>query len=61
VLTRVGTRSRELTFTARVFSRELEFTARVLCRAAPERSAPAAAVLPEPVLAVRARRTVVIP
>jgi 3-aminobutyryl-CoA ammonia-lyase len=50
VLTRVGTRSREV-----------EFTARVLCRAAPERSASAADVLPEPVVAVRARGTVVVP
>jgi 3-aminobutyryl-CoA ammonia-lyase len=49
-LVRVGTRSREL-----------EFTARVLCRAAPERSASAADVLPEPVVVVRARGTVVIP
>jgi 3-aminobutyryl-CoA ammonia-lyase len=50
VLTRVGNRSREV-----------EFTARVLCRAAPERSASAADVLSEPVVAVRARGTVVIP
>jgi len=47
---RVGTRSREV-----------EFTARVLCRAAPERSASAADVLPEPVVVVRARGTVVVP
>jgi len=50
VLTRVGRRSREL-----------EFTARVLCRAAPQRSASAADVLGEPVVAVRARGTVVVP
>ncbi len=46
-LVRVGTRSREV-----------EFTARVLCRAAsdraPDRSASAADVLPEPVVVVRA-------
>jgi len=47
---RVGTRSREV-----------EFTARVLCRAAPERSASAADVLPDPVVVVRARGTVVVP
>ena len=50
VLTRVGRRSREL-----------EFTARVLCRAAPERSASAAEVLAEPLVAVRATGTVVVP
>ena len=50
VLVRVGRRSREL-----------EFTARVLCRAAPRRSASAADVLPEPLVAVRARGTVVVP
>jgi len=50
VLVRVGRRSREL-----------EFTARVLCRAAPQRSASAADVLPEPLVAVRARGTVVVP
>ena len=49
-LVRVGTRSREL-----------ELTARVVCRAAPERSASAADVLPEPVVVVRARGTVVVP
>ena len=49
-LTRVGNRSREL-----------EFEARVVCRAAPDRSPSAADVLPEPVLAVRARGTVVVP
>ena len=42
-------------------SRELEFTARVLCRAAPHRSASAADVLAEPLVAVRARGTVVVP
>ena len=47
---RVGTRSREV-----------EFTARVVCRAAPERSASAADVLAEPVVVVRARGTVVVP
>ena len=41
-LVRVGTRSREV-----------EFTARVLCRAAPERSASAAEVLAEPVVVIR--------
>ena len=50
VLTRVGSRSREV-----------EFTARVLCRATPERSASAADVLPEPVVAARALGTVVVP
>ena len=49
-LVRVGTRSREV-----------EFTAWVLCRAAPERSASAAEVLAEPVVVVRARGTVVVP
>ena len=49
-LVRVGTRSREV-----------EFTAAVLCRAAPERSASAADVLAVPVVVVRARGTVVIP
>ena len=42
-------------------SREIEFEARVVCRAAPERSPSAATVLPEPVVAVRARGTVVVP
>ena len=50
VLTRVGRRSREV-----------EFTARVVCRAAPERSPSAGDVLAEPVIAARARGTVVIP
>ncbi len=49
-LTRVGTRSRDI-----------EFEARVVCRAAPQRSPSAADVLPEPVVAVRARGTVVVP
>lgn len=49
-LTRVGRRSRGM-----------EFVARVVCRAAPERSASAADVLAEPVVAVRARGTVVVP
>ncbi len=49
-LTRVGNRSREI-----------EFEARVVCRAAPQRSPSAADVLPEPVVAVRARGTVVVP
>lgn len=42
-------------------SREIEFEARVVCRAAPGRSPSAADVLPEAVVAVRARGTVVIP
>jgi 3-aminobutyryl-CoA ammonia-lyase len=50
VLTRVGRRSREL-----------EFTARVLCRAAPGRSPSAADVLDPPPVAVRAVGTVVVP
>ena len=50
VLTRVGTRSRDV-----------ELTARVVCRAAPQRSTSAADVLPEPVLVVRANATVVVP
>jgi 3-aminobutyryl-CoA ammonia-lyase len=50
VLTRLGTRGRDV-----------EFTARVVCRAAPERSASAADVLPEPVVVTRARATVVVP
>jgi hypothetical protein len=49
-LVRVGTRSREI-----------EFTAQVLCRATPERSPSAADVLAAPVVVVRARGTVVIP
>ena len=49
-LVRVGTRSREV-----------EFTAQVLCRAAPERSASAADVLPHRSSWSGARGTVVIP
>jgi 3-aminobutyryl-CoA ammonia-lyase len=49
-VTRVGTRSRELSFEARV-----------VCRAAPERGPSAAAVLAEPILAVTATGTVVVP
>ena len=49
-VTRVGTRSRELSFEARV-----------LCRAAPERGPSAAAVLAEPIVAVTATGTVVVP
>ena len=50
VLSRVGRRSRGV-----------ELTARVVCRAAPERSPSAADVLAEPVVAARARGTVVVP
>lgn len=50
VLRRVGRRSREV-----------DFRAVVLCRAEPARSPSAAAVLPEPLLAVRARGAVVVP
>ncbi|MFI9379805.1 hotdog domain-containing protein [Kutzneria sp. NPDC052558] len=49
-LTRIGTRSRGVTF-------EL----RVVCRATPEKGASAAEVLPEPVVATRATGTVVVP
>ena len=49
-VTRVGSRSRELSFEARV-----------LCRAEPERGASAAAVLAEPIVAVTAIGTVVVP
>jgi 3-aminobutyryl-CoA ammonia-lyase len=49
-VTRVGNRSRDL-----------ELTAAVVCRAAPEKSESAAAVLPEPIIATTARATVVIP
>jgi len=49
-LTRVGTRSRGVTF-------EL----RVVCRATPEKGASAAEVLPEPIVATRATGTVVVP
>jgi 3-aminobutyryl-CoA ammonia-lyase len=49
-VTRVGTRSRELSFEARV-----------VCRAQPERGPSAAAVLAEPIVAVTATGTVVVP
>jgi 3-aminobutyryl-CoA ammonia-lyase len=49
-VTRVGTRSRQLSLEARV-----------LCRAQPERSPSAAGVLAEPVVAVSATGTVVVP
>jgi 3-aminobutyryl-CoA ammonia-lyase len=49
-LTRVGSRSRGV-----------EFEARVVCRAAPHRSESAADVLPEPLVVVTARGTVVVP
>ena len=49
-VTRVGRRSRGLAFTARV-----------LCRAAPDRSPSAADVLAEPLVAVTAKGTVVVP
>ena len=49
-VTRVGTRSRELSFEARV-----------LCRAEPERGPSAATVLAEPIVAVTATGTVVVP
>ena len=49
-VTKVGTRSRQLSFEARV-----------VCRAQPERSPSAAAVLAEPVIAVTATGTVVVP
>jgi 3-aminobutyryl-CoA ammonia-lyase len=42
-------------------SREMSFEARVLCRAEPERSPSAARVLAEPVVAVTATGTVVAP
>ena len=50
VLTRVGRPSRGV-----------EFTARVVCRATPDRTPSAADVLPEPLVVVRARGTVVVP
>ncbi len=50
VLTRVGRRSRSVSFTAHV-----------LCRAAPERSSSAADVLGEPLLITRASGTIVTP
>jgi 3-aminobutyryl-CoA ammonia-lyase len=49
-LTRVGRRSRGVSFEARV-----------VCRAAPERSPSAADVLAEPLVAARAQGTVVVP
>jgi 3-aminobutyryl-CoA ammonia-lyase len=49
-ITRVGTRSRQV-----------EFQATVVCRAQPERSPSAAAVLDEPIVAVTATGTVVVP
>ncbi|RJL35381.1 hotdog domain-containing protein [Bailinhaonella thermotolerans] len=49
-LTRVGRRSRDL-----------EFEARVVCRARPDRSESAAEALPEPIVAVTASGTVVVP
>ena len=49
-LTRVGTRSRGVTF-------EL----RVVCRATPDKGASAAEVLSEPIIATRATGTVVVP
>jgi 3-aminobutyryl-CoA ammonia-lyase len=42
-------------------SREIAFEARVICRAAPDRGASAAAVLDEPIVVVTARGTVVVP
>ena len=42
-------------------SRELSFEARVVCRADPDRGPSAARVLPEPVTAVTATGTVVVP
>jgi 3-aminobutyryl-CoA ammonia-lyase len=50
VITRVGTRSRDVSFEARV-----------VCRAQPERGPSAAAVLAEPIVAVTALGTVVVP
>jgi 3-aminobutyryl-CoA ammonia-lyase len=50
VITRVGTRSRQVAFEAKV-----------VCRAQPERSPSAAAVLAEPIVAVTATGTVVVP
>ena len=49
-LTRIGTRSREVSFVARV-----------LCRAAPERGPSAADVLDPPVVATKATATIVVP
>lgn len=42
-------------------SREVEFEVRVVCRAAPERGESAADVLASPIVATRARGTVVVP
>jgi 3-aminobutyryl-CoA ammonia-lyase len=42
-------------------SRELELTAAVVCRGRPDLGASAAEVLPEPLVATRARGTVVVP
>ena len=42
-------------------SREIAFTARVVCRAEPERSASASRVLPGPLVVTTARGTVVVP
>lgn len=49
-LTRIGTRSREVSFVARV-----------LCRAAPQRGPSAADVLDPPVVATKATATIVVP
>jgi len=49
-ITRVGTRSRQLAFEAKV-----------VCRAQPERGPSAAAVLDDPIVAVTATGTVVVP
>ncbi|RZU75903.1 3-aminobutyryl-CoA ammonia-lyase [Micromonospora kangleipakensis] len=49
-VTRVGTRSRAI-----------DFEARVVCRGRPDRSASAAEVLAEPIVAVTATGTVVVP
>jgi 3-aminobutyryl-CoA ammonia-lyase len=49
-ISRIGTRSRQV-----------EFEAKVVCRAQPERSPSAAAVLDEPIVAVTATGTVVVP
>jgi 3-aminobutyryl-CoA ammonia-lyase len=49
-VTRMGTRSREIAFEARV-----------VCRAAPDASPSAARVLPEPLVVVTATGTVVVP
>lgn len=42
-------------------SRQVAFEARVVCRAQPERGPSAAAALPEPIVAVTATGTVVVP